>query len=76
MPYFVYRVRPYAQLDGLAHFDSFAEASRAAKALRSQSKAEAGAARHRIKVIFAATALEAEDLLCEVREPGPVLGDD
>lgn len=68
MPYFVYRVRPFAQLDRLADFAAFKEASAHAKALRAAGAAAEGG---RIKVIFAANPTEAEDLLCQIREPGP-----
>lgn len=68
MPYFVYAVRPFAQLQLLAEFDAFAPASAHAKAQRASTPAEAGL---RIRVMFADTALAAEDLLLAVREPGP-----
>ena len=74
MPYYVYRVRPFAQLDKLAEFGVFAEASRHAKALRlqdAQSPVEAG----KVKVMFADDETQAEDLLCRVSDPGPS-GDD
>ena len=72
MPYYIYRVKPFAQLEKLAAFDAFAEASAHAKALRaSQSADQPG----KIKVIFAEDELQAEDLLCQVRVPGPK-GDD
>lgn len=67
MPYFVYRAMPLAQLEKLAEFDAFRDASAHAKALR----AAQGGAPGRIKVIFAADARLAEDLLCQIREPGP-----
>lgn len=73
MPYFVYRIRPFTQLDALATFESFPAASAAAKALRADPD-EAG--RGKIKVVFAKDGFEAEDLLSQVREPGPTLGDD
>jgi len=69
MPYFVYRVQPFAQLEKLAEFSAFKEASAHAKSLRI---AQPGAS---IKVMFADTALQAEDLLLQVRERGPS-GDD
>jgi len=72
MPYFVYRVLPFAQLQKLAEFDSFREASNHAKALRA---ADAAAASGKVKVMFADNEQLAEDLLCAVREPGPI-GDD
>ena len=68
MPYYVYAVRPMAQLELLASFDSFKAASAEAKALRAEPAAHAGA---RIKMIFADHPLAAEDLLLQVRPPGP-----
>lgn len=76
MPYYVYRVRPFAQLDPLAEFSAFADASRHAKSLRAADAGDTRATREgRIKVIFAETPTQAEDLLCQIREPGPA-GDD
>jgi len=68
MPYYVYAVRPFAQLQLLAEFAAFAPASAHAKAQRALAPAEAGL---RIKVMFADTPLAAEDLLLAVREAGP-----
>ncbi|HNV58497.1 MAG TPA: hypothetical protein PKH72_02480 [Rhodoferax sp.] len=68
MPYYIYRVKPFAQLEKLAAFDAFAEASAQAKALRAtQSTGTPG----KIKVIFAEDELRAEDLLCQVRDAPP-----
>lgn len=68
MPYYVFRLRPFAQLEKLAEFEAFAEASSRAKALRAaQAAGEPG----RIRVMFAETEQLAEDLLCQIREPGP-----
>jgi len=72
MPYFVFSVKPFAQLEKLAQFGSFQDASAHAKSLRAQASAGTNA---KIKVMFAETQEHAEDLLCEVREPGPT-GDD
>ncbi len=72
MPYFVFNVRPFAQLDKLAEFDSFKQASSHAKALRAAPPADA---QGKIKVMFAHNQQLAEDLLCQIREPGPS-GDD
>lgn len=68
MAYFVYAVRPFAQLEKLAEFDSFAPASAHAKHLRAAQPPEPGL---RFRVMFAETALAAEDLLLQIREPGP-----
>ena len=67
MPYFVYRVMPFARLEKLAEFDAFRDASAHAKAQR----AAQGGAPGSIKVMFAADERLAEDLLCRIREPGP-----
>lgn len=72
MPYFVYRVKPFAQLEKLAEFSAFKEASMHAKSLRVAQPGEPGAS---IKVMFADSPLQAEDLLLQVRERGPS-GDD
>lgn len=72
MPYYVYAVKPFAQLDRLAEFDAFGAASAHAKALRA---AQVAGAPERIKVMFADNALAAEDLLLQIRDPGPA-GDD
>ena len=69
MPYYVYRVRPFAQLSKLAEFVAYGEASAHAKALRA---AEAGASNDgRIQIMFADDETQAEDLLCQVRTAGP-----
>ena len=72
MPYYIYRVLPYAQLEKLAEFDAFKPASEHAKALRA---AERDAPAGKVKVMFAENEQIAEDLLCQVRDPGPS-GDD
>ncbi len=68
MPYFVYAVRPFAQLQALGEHAAFKDASAQAKALRAQPGADRTAV---VRVMFAATALEAEDLLLQIREPRP-----
>ena len=72
MPYFVFRIRPFAQIEKLAEFSGFKEASAHAKTLRATQAAVADA---KVKVMFANNQLLAEDLLCQVREAGPS-GDD
>ncbi|HSC00234.1 MAG TPA: hypothetical protein VLE45_09990 [Burkholderiaceae bacterium] len=71
MPYFVYRVKPFAQLEKLAEFSEFAAASAHAKALRARLDQPAD----RIRIMFAEHQQQAEDLLCEVRDARPA-GDD
>lgn len=68
MPYYVYAVKPFAQLEKLAEFDAFKPASAHAKALRSATSAQGQV---RIKVMFADTPRSAEDLLLQVRVAGP-----
>jgi hypothetical protein len=72
MPYFVFSVRPFAQIEKLAEFAAFREASAHAKSLRGSRTVAADA---KVKVMFADNQQLAEDLLCQVREPGPI-GDD
>jgi hypothetical protein len=72
LPYYIYRVLPHARLEKLAEFDAFKAASAHAKALRA---AEHGAPQGKVKVMFAGNEQLAQDMLCQVREPGPS-GDD
>jgi hypothetical protein len=69
MPYYVYAIKPMAQLEKLAEFATFKEASTRAKSLRAEGPAA------RIKVMFADNPLAAEDLMLQVREAPPD-GDD
>ncbi len=66
MPYYVFNVKPMAQLEKLAEFDAFKEASVFAKVQRAQDGADN---RRLIKVMFGDHQLAAEDLLSQVREP-------
>jgi len=68
MPYYVYAVKPFAQLELRAEFDAFKPASAHAKALRSATPADG---RTRIKVMFADSPQRAEELLLQVRQAGP-----
>jgi len=72
MPYYIYRIKPFAPLEKLDEFGRFAEASTQAKLLRSNDSADALAT---IKVIFASDEPQAEELLCQVRTAAPK-GDD
>jgi hypothetical protein len=72
MPYYIYRIKPFAQLEQLGKFDNFPDASKQVKMLRQQLDLPAT---ENVKVIFAEDPLQAEDLLCQVREAGPK-GDD
>ncbi|MDD5295384.1 MAG: hypothetical protein PHU46_00595 [Rhodocyclaceae bacterium] len=74
MPYYIYRITelgPVKNLKKLAEFGVFKEASVEAKRLRKEEEDAT-----RIKVMFADNELQAEDLLSQVREPEPMLGDD
>ena len=72
MPYYIYLIKPFGQLDKLTEFETFKDASDHAKALRARQAADPPG---KIKVMFADNELQAEDLLCQVRVPGPK-GDD
>jgi hypothetical protein len=72
MPYYVYAVRPFAQLERIGEHAAFRDASAQAKALRLAPQADRAT---QFRVMFADTPLAAEDLLLAVREPAPP-GDD
>lgn len=74
MPYFIYRVFPFRRLERVEVLPAFTAASARAKALRADPDLPADCA---IKVIFAETENDAENLLTQVREPMPgVVGDE
>ncbi len=76
MPYFIYRVfeRPIRRLEPVGREESFRAASARTKALRSAAGLPAGAA---VRMVFASSELEAEDLLNRVRDPAPgLVGDE
>lgn len=75
MPYFLYRVTefPIRQVEKLEQYDVYREASARAKQLRAELAQGSAAI---IKMIHADSELHAEDLLNQVREPAPQLGDD
>lgn len=74
MPYFVYKITPpFKQLEKVDSFPTFKEAGVFAKSVRTgMSKDD----KYTVKVIFAENELHAEDLLNQVREPEPTIGDD
>jgi hypothetical protein len=72
MPYYIYRIKPFTQLEKLSELPTFQAASHEAKALRASA---APLGQDKIKVIFADNELQAEDLLCQVRTASP-RGDD
>ena len=72
MSYYIYLIKPFSQLDKLAEFATYNDASAHAKALRAQQSADTPG---KIKIMFADNELQAEDLLCQVRT-APPKGDD
>jgi len=75
MPYFVYKITefPIRRLTKLEQHDAYRDASNRAKHLRAELSGDKASI---IKVMFAETELDAEDLLNQVREAAPELGDD
>jgi hypothetical protein len=75
MPYYLYKVfeSPIRLLEKIESHDTFKEASARAKALRRELALSEGCT---VKTIFAENELLAEDILSQVREPQPELGDD
>ena len=75
MPYYVYKIEnfPIRRLEYLAHFGSFKEASAEAKQRRNAEQLSAGQI---VKVMFAESELEAEDLLSQLRPAPPTTGED
>lgn len=68
MPYYLYRVMPLGVVHKLNQFERFDEASAQAKALRA---ADPPGTPGKVKLMFADNELQAEDLLCQTRVPGP-----
>lgn len=75
MPYFVYKIEsfPIRRLEKLNAFDVFKDASGYAKEQRVALNLPEGQI---IKVIHAENELMAEDVLSQVREAPPKIGDD
>jgi hypothetical protein len=75
MPYFIYSIteRPIKMLEKIEQHENYRDASARVKLLRAELTEGSYAL---IKMIHAETELHAEDLLNEIREPEPVLGDD
>ncbi|HEX8962827.1 MAG TPA: hypothetical protein VF801_07470 [Rhodocyclaceae bacterium] len=73
MPYYLYEIveQPIRVLTKISDHASFKEASAEAKRLRA-----AGTCAGMVKVVFADNELMAEDLLSQVREAPPMIGDD
>lgn len=72
MPYYIYRIKSFNQLYKLNEFETFGDASKHAKTMR---LTEPAGSTEKIKVIFAESEFQAEDLLSQVRVAGPK-GDD
>lgn len=75
MPYYVYKIQtqPIRLLEKLSSFEKFPEASADAK----QRRTALNLGEHEVvKVIFAESELQAEDLLSQVREAPPKTGED
>ncbi len=75
MPYYLYKIfeSPIRRLEKIESHETFKAASARAKALRRELALSEGCA---VKTIFADNELLAEDILSQVREPQPELGDD
>lgn len=76
MPYYLYRITQLGALKQLNKIDEFAvfkDASAAAKRLRQEGDLPANVM---VKMVLADNELQAEDLLQQVREPEPNVGDD
>ncbi|MEK7811921.1 MAG: hypothetical protein AAB278_08935 [Pseudomonadota bacterium] len=76
MAYFIYRIKthPIRLLEKLEQHEAYGTASQRVKQLREAEVATGSPAL--IKMIHADSELHAEDLLNQVREPAPELGDD
>ena len=75
MNYFIFRIteRPIRQLEKLEQHDTYRSASARVRQLRSELPADSMAT---VRMIHAETELHAEDLLNQIRDPAPELGDD
>jgi hypothetical protein len=76
MPYYIYRVqeRPIRRLELVEREEAFRTASARTKALRAAPDLPAGCT---VRMVFAQSELEAEDLLNQVRAAAPgVVGDE
>jgi hypothetical protein len=75
MAYFIYRITefPIRRLEKIEQHDAYRDASARAKQLRAELAEDAPSM---VKMIHAESELQAEDLLNQLREPSPELGDD
>ncbi len=75
MSYFIYRITefPIRRLEKLEQHDIYREASARTKQLRAELAEDSPSM---VRMIHAESELQAEDLLNQLREPSPELGDD
>jgi len=73
MPYFVYRVFAFRRLEKVEEAPTYGAAAAKARSLRADPALPADCT---VKLIFAETEAQAEDLLSQVRERAPGLADD
>ena len=75
MPYYIYKIFefPMKRLEKIEHHDIYKHGAERSKTLRREI---ALTEQCNVKMIFAENELQAEDLLMQVREPAPELGDD
>lgn len=75
MPYYIYQItaQPIKMLKKLEQHDSYRESSARVKQLRAELDQDSPAT---IKMIYADSEFQAEDLLNEIRAAAPQLGDD
>lgn len=75
MPYYIYQItaQPIKMLKKLEQYDSYRESSLRVKQLRAELDQDSPAT---IKMIYADSEFQAEDLLNEIRAVAPQLGDD
>jgi hypothetical protein len=75
MPYFIYKIFefPMKRVEKIEQHDVYRQGADRSKLLR---KELALTEQCNVKLIFAENELQAEDLLMQVREPLPELGDD
>lgn len=74
MPYFIYRIteQPIRMLSKLEQHETYRDAAARVKQLRGELPADSP---HVVKMIFAETEFNAEDLLNQVREASPEADD-
>ena len=75
MSYYIYKVcrKPILRLEKIERHEGFRAASERVKNLRKELSLDDSC---EVKMIFAENELIAEDLLSQIREPVPELGDD